>query len=367
MLIQPQAELILDDAGHECGGLSRRQTLLGLTGELRLLHLGREHVAHAIPHIFRRELQSLRQKIAEFAELADRIGETQAQAIHVRAALRRRNQIDVALLDASTVVDAPGNRPLRAFLFALDAAAEHLGRQKLGLAERFAQILVHAAGVEPFLSLARLLDEERHLQARAQHGFRLENVLQPRNRERHGFEKLRIGPEAHRRTGVVLAYVSHDLQLRTDFAVLERDVVFLAAALDPALEVLRQRVHDRHADAVQAAGELVVLIGELTARMQARENQLDAAHLLLRMDVDRHAASIVGHRERAILVDSHVDALGMTGQRFVDGVVDDFVSQMIGPTRLRVHAGTSAYGIEAAENFDIRSGVRLSHRLRGRL
>jgi len=58
------------------------------------------------------------------------------------------------------------------------------------------------------------------------------------------------------------------LELRADLAVLEADVVFLAAALDPALEVFRERVDDRDADAVQAAGELVVLVGEFGAGVQ---------------------------------------------------------------------------------------------------
>jgi hypothetical protein len=35
---------------------------------------------------------------------------------------------------------------------------------------------------------------------------------------------------------------------------------YLTAALDPGLELLRQRVDDRDADAVQATGELVILV-----------------------------------------------------------------------------------------------------------
>ena len=88
MLVQPQPELILDDAGNERRRLARRQALLGLAGELRLLDLGRQHVAHAVPDIFGRELQTLRQQVAELAELANRIGQADAQAVDVRAALR---------------------------------------------------------------------------------------------------------------------------------------------------------------------------------------------------------------------------------------------------------------------------------------
>ena len=110
------------------------------------------------------------------------------------------------------------------------------------------------------------------------------------------------------------ADVADRLQLRGDLAVLEADVVFLAAALDRGLELLRERVHHRHADAVQAAGELVVLVGEFAARMQAREDQLDAADLLLRMDVHRHAAAIVRHLQRAVLEQRDIDLLAVTRQ-----------------------------------------------------
>ena len=134
------------------------------------------------------------------------------------------------------------------------------------------------------------------------------------------------GQNRERGARVGLADVADDLELRVDLAALERDVVFLAAAPHPALEVLRERVHDRHADPVQTAREFVAgLRRELAARMQAREDQLDAAHLLFRMDIDRHAATVVGHFERPVLVEGHVDATAISGQRLVDAVVDDLV------------------------------------------
>ena len=111
------------------------------------------------------------------------------------------------------------------------------------------------------------------------------------------------------RAGVALA----DLPITSSLRVhagrrLKADVVFLAAAAHPALEVLRERVHHRHAHPVQPAGELVGTFGELAARVQAREDQLDAADLLLRVDVDRHAAAVIGHLERIVLVQRDVDA-----------------------------------------------------------
>ncbi len=91
-------------------------------GELRLFHLHRQHVSDAVPDVFRRQLQTLGQQAAEFAELADGVGEADAQAVDVRTALLGRNQVDVAFLDARAVIDAPRERPIDGFLLAFDAA-----------------------------------------------------------------------------------------------------------------------------------------------------------------------------------------------------------------------------------------------------
>src|SRR6185437_10635069 len=156
-------------------------------------------------------------------------------------------------------------------------------------------------------------------------------------------------------------YAADDLELGRDFAVLEADVVFLAAALDPAFELARERIDDGHADAMQAAGELVGLVRELAAGVQPREDQLDAADLLLRMDIDGHAATVVGHFQRPVLVEYDVDLLAVAGQGLIDAVVDDLVRQMVRTLRMRVHPGPAPYGLQAGEDFDVGSGIGLIH------
>ena len=87
VLVQPEPELVLDDAGDERRRLARGQPLLGLARELRIAHLGREHVARVVPDVLGRELEAARQQVAELAELADGLGEAEAEAVDVRAAL----------------------------------------------------------------------------------------------------------------------------------------------------------------------------------------------------------------------------------------------------------------------------------------
>ena len=362
MLAQPQAELVLDDAGDERRGFARRQAFLGLPGELRVAHLRREHVAGVVPDVLGRQLQAARQQVAELAELTHRFGEAEAEAVDVRAALRGRDQVDVALLEPRAAVRAPDHGPVDAFVLAFDLADERFVRQPFGGLERLAQVLRQPFAVEPLFLLAGLLDVEADAQARAQHGLGLEHVLELRQREIGAVEIGRVRPEADRGAGVALADLADDFELGMHLPVLERDVVFLAAAAHPALEVLRQRVDHRDADAVQAARELVAGVGgELSARVQPGEDQLDAAHLLFRVDVDRHAAAVVDDLERPVLVEGHVDLAAVARQRFVDAVVDDFVREVVGPTGVGVHARASPDGLESAQDFDVLSGVGLAH------
>ena len=52
---------------------TRSEPLFCLPRELRLLEFDREHEAHTFPHVLGRELDTARQKIAEFGELAQRM------------------------------------------------------------------------------------------------------------------------------------------------------------------------------------------------------------------------------------------------------------------------------------------------------
>jgi hypothetical protein len=204
-----------------------------------------------------------------------------------------------------------------------------------------------------------------HAQPRAQHRLGLEHALEIRDREAIRIENLRIRPEAHRGAGVALPDAADYLELRMHPAVAKADVVFLAAAPHPALQVFRQRVDHRDTHAVQPAGEFIRTFGELAAGVQAGEDQFHAADLLLRMDVDRHPAAVVHHFERVVLVQREADVLAVAGDRLIDAVVDHLVREVIGPRGVGVHARAAAYRVQPAQDFDIGCGVRLCHWRRG--
>ena len=72
----------------------------------------------------------------------------------------------------------------------------------------------------------------------------------------------------------------------------------MAVAADLDVQLLRQRVDDRHADAVQAAGDLVAAaVAELAAGVQHGQHDLDGRQALFLHDRHGDAAAVVhlGH------------------------------------------------------------------------
>src|SRR6185369_5647880 len=134
-----------------------------------------------------------------------------------------------------------------------------------------------------------------------------------------------VGPEADRRAGVALADRADDFQLLLLFAVGEPHRIFVAVAAHPDLQLLRQRVDHRYADAVQAAGVAIALVAELRAGVQAGEDDLDAAHAFFRVAVDRHAAAVVGDGDGVVVVQRDDDLIAIAGDRLVGRVVDHFL------------------------------------------
>ena len=211
----------------------------------------------------------------------------------MRSALGGRNQVDVAFGNRVFPIQQPHESPFDCLALGLEIAAERFLGQPFALLELIDQVLSQSTGIKPFLFLAGRLDLELDLEPWAQHGLRAQHMLESGNREFLGIEELRIRPEAHRGASILLPHLAHHFELRFGPALLEADVVFLAAAPHPALEVLRQCVYDRDANAVQAAGEFVILVGEFPTRVQSREDQLDPGSLFLGVDVDRHSATVV--------------------------------------------------------------------------
>ena len=80
---------------------------------------------------------------------------------------------------------------------------------------------------------------------------------------------------------------------------------------------------------MQAAGHLVGVLLELSARMQLGHDDFGGGDAFACVNVGRNAAAVVAHRAGAVGIEDHFDAVGIAGQRFVDRVVDDFVDHVM--------------------------------------
>ena len=122
---------------------------------------------------------------------------------------------------------------------------------------------------------------------------------------------------------------------------------FVAGDLD--IKVIRQRVDDGTADAVQAARGFIGFAVELSARMQGAENDFERGLVgKFRVRIDRDATAIVAHGERAVGMEFDLDAVGVACDGFVHRIVDDFGGKVVVGALVNatdIHAGAEADGL----------------------
>ena len=360
MVVEPQREGVLDHAGDEGGDAARGQALLGLAGELRIEHLHRQHEGGALPQVIRAQLDATRQQAAVVAEFLECLEQTGAQAIDVGAAQRRGDQVDVGFLHQLAAFRQPLDRPVDPVLLVLEMADERRFRQALEAIGGAEQVIAQAILVMPGRLAAIGLDEH-DLEARTQHGLGTQQVAQARHRQARAVEVALVRPEAHQSAGIALADGADLGQLLGLLAILEGDALTQAIAAHFHFQTRRQRIDHRDAHAVQAAGEAIAVLGELAPRVQLGEDQLDAGHAMLGVDVGGHATTVIADLDTAILEQAHADFLRVPRQRLIDGVVDDFLRQMVGPRSVGIHAGPLADRFEAGEDLN-GTGAVLTHR-----
>ena len=175
------------------------------------------------------------------------------------------------------------------------------------------------------------------------------------------FEDRGIRPE--RDGGAALLRRSDLLDLVLRHAALGVVLHPLAAvAVDLQVETSGQSVDDRHADAVQAAGDLVALAAKLAAGVEHGHDDFGGRlPPVFWVVVDGNPASVVGDATPTVGEQHDVDAGGFAGHRFVDGVVDDLVDEVMEPGKTGaadVHPGAFADWFEAFENRDVLGAVR---------
>ena len=112
---------------------------------------------------------------------------------------------------------------------------------------------------------------------------------------------------------------------------------------------------------MQAAGDLVGVLVELTARMELGHDDLGGRNPLFGMDGNRNAATIIAHRAGAIGVQDNLDSVAVARQRLVNGVIDHLVHHVVQTRAIvgvaNIHARALAHGIQAPQDLNRISAV----------
>ena len=87
---------------------------------------------------------------------------------------------------------------------------------------------------------------------------------------------------------------------------------------------------------MQAAGIFVSALPKLSAGMQVCQHQLDCRHLPFGVNVGRDSTTIVTHRNGSIDMNGHFDLSAKSGKVFVDGIIDNFVNQVMQPSLIGI-------------------------------
>ena len=137
----------------------------------------------------------------------------------------------------------------------------------------------------------------------------------------------------------------------------------LAATADSQDQLFGQGVHYRHTYTVQTTGYFIGVVVEFTASVEHGHNDLCRRNAFFFVHVYRDATTVVTHGDGFIRVDDNADVVAVTGQSFVDGVIDHLEHHVVQTATIigvaNVHTGTFAYGIQTFQHFNAGRVVRV--------
>ena len=109
----------------------------------------------------------------------------------------------------------------------------------------------------------------------------------------------------------------------------EFHLIDLSIPVDLHGQPFAQGVHHRCAHAVQSAGYLIAPAAEFSAGVEHGIHHFQSGLARLGLNIHRNAPAVVHHRDGIIRVDLHQDIRTIAGKRLVNGVVHNFIDQMM--------------------------------------
>src|SRR6185503_233926 len=356
VLLEPLGQLGVDGGLDERAHRGVAELRLGLTLELRLAKLDRDDRDQPFADVLADQVVLFLLQEALLARVAvEHVREGLLEALLVHAALVGVDRVGERI-DRLAVGVRPLHRDLDLAVVALVLDGDDPVEGVLALAEVLHEVHEAAVGLVDLLALVALIDE-LDLDALVQEAQLVQALGQDLLAElgRLG-EDLGVRPEADQRARLLGRLALRELL--GDLAAAERHRVDRAVAAHLDLELLRQGVHDRDADAVQAARDRVAAAAELAAGVQDGQDHLERGAAVLRAGdrLDGDAAAVVEDTGGAVGVQGDDDPVAEPGHRLVDRVVDDLVHEVVEASDARgpeVHAGSLADRLETFEDLDV--------------
>src|SRR4029453_3013888 len=166
------------------------------------------------------------------------------------------------------------------------------------------------------------------------------------------FEDLRIGLKGN--PGPALLGCADFFQPSLRLAALVALLIDFPVALDLHFQGFRQSINDRNSHTMKATRNFVRSFIELAASVELRKHDFGGGDFLRFMNVHRNTTAIVDHRNAIIDVNRYINLVAVTYQSFVNGVVHNFIDEVMkspltGVTN--VHSWTLSDRLQPFQNF----------------
>ena len=158
------------------------------------------------------------------------------------------------------------------------------------------------------LAVALVVDRDRH--AGIEEGEFAQPLRQRFEAKVGCLENLGVGLK--RDLGSALLGLTGDVEITGWNTAVVALLMHVTVAPDFQFKHFRQRVHDRDADAVQAAGNFIGGVFELAAGVKHRENDFRGRFTAF-VHVDGNTAAVVNHGDGPVDMNRHIDVLAVPG------------------------------------------------------
>ena len=327
VLGQPVTHCHVDDALN----VAVSQLRLGLAFELRMGHTNRNNAGQSFAEIVSRGSQILEQVLfLAVVVQCSRQGRTETRDVRtafdgmdiVRVGLQRFGVL-LGVLQRDGVTDR--------VLDSMDH--DHVLVNHIAGSVQELNKLLNASLVAELVALVAPFIADANANTTVQERKFLETFCQGVVEELGVWENLRIGLEG----GLCAPFgrhsgIAHWTRCNPALIRLRRN---LAIAVNLHLAPLREKIHNRHTDAVQSTRSLISLLIELATELENRHHTLQgadiASHFLGKVCVafDRDTPTVVLDRHRTIGIDENGNHLRELRHRFIDGVVHNFIHQVV--------------------------------------